>query len=585
MLRDGKSLQEIQQELKKEDGSEIDMEVLTELNDDLSVTLLKDFQIDHPVKIFWAKMMTLNSDIYLGKWRLWHIGRRRKRERVQQQYLTMCDYYHLTPIGVQSIHRYMLSRTASALNLSGQGISKIAIKCMLEAFTGSGEPLTMDAVDICHLKNKFHDEPLSCLDFSSNDIQSEGAGLLAQTFVLRNWTVKELNLDGNSLREQGPQQLAPLLVQPDNRQQSAYELVKLSLAKNAIGDRGVAMLAKMLHDNKHLKWLNLAGNSAGLYAGKALGEMVMVNNTLKYLDLSFNMLRTEGAVFFAEGLAHNNILEDVIVAWNGFGDPNPCAALGRAMETFFVKSLDVSYNRINKQGAVVLAGHLEKNSGIHKVVMDGNLISQGGARALFKAAKVASEGEDFAPEISIKDCGIGIVDQQAFDPCDPSGEYDLDMRDFFSRGVLVNLFRNYANGKGIFVPLAGKPDFNATLDGVPILLDLPKFSYVDNEGNQVSIINPDETEWMVPTSGILLFRFTSTHVRDVSADILDNGSFNKMLQIFKDTEKMHAARRDIMAMYLSPETLVTFAQVIDLISLLPTAFEAVTQVNTFRFLP
>lgn len=173
--------------------------------------------------------------------------------------------------------------------------------------------------------------------------------------------------------------------------------------------------------------------------------MVIANNTLNYLDLSFNMLRTEGAVAFAEGVAQNNHLQDVILAWNGFGDPIPCAALGRAIETFFVKTLDVSYNRIGKQGAVVLAGHLEKNSGaisflpslrcaaltcclagpgIHRVVMDGNLISQGGARALFKAAKVASEvayplssiafagrclvvicgsqGEDFAPEISIK---------------------------------------------------------------------------------------------------------------------------------------------------------------------------------------
>lgn len=129
-----------------------------------------DFPVDHPIKIFCAKLMSLSCDIFMGKWRLWHIGRRRKRERVHQQYLAMCDHYHLTPVGVQSIHRYMLSRyqfdcfaisvaamgavvtaarylrliqslsilrTSSFMNLSGQGISKLAIKCMLEAFTGT----------------------------------------------------------------------------------------------------------------------------------------------------------------------------------------------------------------------------------------------------------------------------------------------------------------------------------------------------------------------------------------------------------------------------------------------------------------
>lgn len=561
LLRDGKSLQEIQEQVKKTDGSDVDMDVLSEIKEDWATNLLKDFPVDHPIKIFCAKLMSLSCDIFMGKWRLWHIGRRRKRERVHQQYLAMCDHYHLTPVGVQSIHRYMLSRTSSFMNLSGQGISKLAIKCMLEAFTGTGESLTGEAVDMCHLRSKLHDEPLTSLDLSSNDVQAEGAGLLAEVLTARGWKIKELILDGNNLREQGPQRLAPLLVQPADKN-LAYELVKLSLAKNGIGDRGVAALAKLLHDNKHLRWLNLAGNGAGLYAGKALGQMVIANNTLNYLDLSFNMLRTEGAVAFAEGVAQNNHLQDVILAWNGFGDPIPCAALGRAIETFFVKTLDVSYNRIGKQGAVVLAGHLEKNSGIHRVVMDGNLISQGGARALFKAAKVASEGEDFAPEISIKDCGIGIVDQQAFDPSEPSGDYDLDMRDSFSRGVLVNLYRNYAAGKGHFVPLVGKTEFNATLDEIPFLIELPKYSYTDQDGKQISIINPDETEWVIPLEGILVFRYASIRVRDVSADTLDTASFKKILSVFKDHEKSHAARKEVMAMYLSLDTLVHYSQVV-----------------------
>lgn len=59
-----------------------------------------------------------------------------------------------------------------------------------------------EAVDMCHLRSKLHDEPLTSLDLSSNDVQAEGAGLLAEVLTARGWKIKELILDGNNLREQ-----------------------------------------------------------------------------------------------------------------------------------------------------------------------------------------------------------------------------------------------------------------------------------------------------------------------------------------------------------------------------------------------
>lgn len=68
-------------------------------------------------------------------------------------------------------------------------------------------------------------------------------------------------------------------------------------------------------------------------------------------------------------------------------------------------------------------------------------------------------------------------------------------------------------GKGHFVPLVGKTEFNATLDEIPFLIELPKYSYTDQDGKQISIINPDETEWVIPLEGILVSEMEGLRMR------------------------------------------------------------------------
>ena len=285
----------------------------------------------------------------------------------------------------------------------------------------------------------------------------------------------------------------------------------------------------------------------------------------------------EGASNVAKGLKQNMQLQTLNLAWNGFGDSMPVLPLSEALSTCGLHHLDMSHNRLDRFGTLLIAGPLAQNTTLKKFIVDGNLISQVGARALFKAAKLASEGEDFAMEISAKDCAIGIVDSQGFDPTEPSGDYDLDMKDIYSRSVLVSLLRICMSGKGDFPKLQGDQEgHNATLDDQLYTIALPTVSFVDAAGISHTIINPDESDWTIPQEGLLKFSFMSTRVRNEVDDALDPTAFDRIKDAFSNTEYNHSQRREIIDLCIAHDTVIQFKQATDLLKLLQDP------VNTFR---
>jgi Leucine-rich repeat (LRR) protein len=97
----------------------------------------------------------------------------------------------------------------------------------------------------------------------------------------------------------------------------------------------------------------------------------------------------EGASNVAKGLKQNMQLQTLNLAWNGFGDSMPVLPLSEALSTCGLQHLDMSHNRLDRFGTLLIAGPLAQNTTLKKFIVDGNLISQVGARALFKAAKLA----------------------------------------------------------------------------------------------------------------------------------------------------------------------------------------------------
>ena len=126
----------------------------------------------------------------------------------------------------------------------------------------------------------------------------------------------------------------------------------------------------------------------------------------------------------------------------------------------------MGYNRLDRNEVVILSSYLERGSSIRKLVLDGNMITQIGARMILLASRKAARVQDgVTAEVCLQNCGIGIIDHSGFNPSEPAGDYELDLKDAYSRTVLISLMRIVAQGKGYFVPLEeAQSSVSPTLD-------------------------------------------------------------------------------------------------------------------------
>jgi hypothetical protein len=454
------------------------IEADAESSDDDNKPLDHELPQDHPVIRIFASTMGRSKLLYFSIWKAWDEARRIERTKLRDQYVSNCQCARLTPVGVQPLHRYMhaSSKTNSALLLSRQCFSKTTIACLFQALIG----VNVDELSFFHskhsgcfpgwvnineLRENLGDHAMTEIDLSFNDLQCEGACILRDALLVNSsWKLTSLRLDAVDLREEGCLALIPLLT----ANPCEIALKQLSIAKNGIGDSGVASLVDVLGYNIQLASLNISNNSCSFKTAKALHHMLSVNYALTELDCSYNMIRGPGAVLLAQGLQDNSGLTDINLAWNGFGDSEPCDYLGAALESSSLKVVDLSYNRIGQNQALILASYLEDCPNVRKLVLDGNMLTQAGARMILQATKTAAgEEAEFFADVSMLNCGIGIVDHSAFDPTEPAGDYELDLKDKYSRNILLSLFRIVAQGRGFFVPLehGGTEEFRSAAPG------------------------------------------------------------------------------------------------------------------------
>ena len=483
-----------------------------------------------------------------------------------------------TLFALSQVSKFIKSKDTTTLDLSQHGLTKHSMAALMEAITASKAYLGEKALDVNFVRERLGDDPITVLDVSQNDLQESGCGILMEALLIEtsNWCLTTLKLGSNNLRDGGC--LALLALFSSER----IKLQHLSINKNAIGDKALVKLAKAIEDDRNLLSLDISENRAETNAGIALGQMIRENVSLTYLDCSSNMLRGSGAQAVAEALGDNDVMLELNLAWNGFGDQGPCGALASSIERCFnLKVLNIGYNRINLRGATALAGHLENNGNIGTIILDGNPIGMAGIRVLMKAAKKAGENKDFPPELSLHNCEKGTGLKSAFDPQEPAGDYEIDMADGFSGGVLKSLLKLHAMSKGFFVALdqnrainmellkiMARPPPNAMLDDQRYTIALPSYESTDDDGNPCRVVNPDESEWKIPSSGLLRFKFASVRVRDRANDFLDAASYQHLQDAFQNPKNHHKERAEAMDLYIANDTLVSFQQVQDLLQAL-----------------
>merc|ERR1711916_231771 len=126
-----------------------------------------------------------------------------------------------------------------------------------------------------------------------------------------------------------------------------HTLTSLSLAHNAIGDRGGKALAKYLAlDHLVLASLDVSDNKIGHAGGVALGHALHANSTLLELNLRLNRLG-EGCAYVCAGLVENATLTSLSLAANSLDSVQAVIQLRDLVsrnET--LTALDISANAI-----------------------------------------------------------------------------------------------------------------------------------------------------------------------------------------------------------------------------------------------
>jgi Ran GTPase-activating protein (RanGAP) involved in mRNA processing and transport len=134
----------------------------------------------------------------------------------------------------------------------------------------------------------------------------------------------------------------------------------LDIEGNKIGDEGITELAQSLLTNQSLQTSKLSYVDMSPIGAKALSRSLKSNRTVSAIDLCCNRVGDDGAVALADALLVNQSLQELNLSTNGIGDV----------------------------GAVALADALRVNQSLQELVLGGKDIGERGSRSLFNALLV-----------------------------------------------------------------------------------------------------------------------------------------------------------------------------------------------------
>ncbi|XP_021109658.1 leucine-rich repeat-containing protein 34 isoform X6 [Heterocephalus glaber] len=163
--------------------------------------------------------------------------------------------------------------------------------------------------------------------------------------------------------------------------QKQLYLIYLNLMFNDIGPEGGELLAKALHKNTTLKYLRMTGNKIENKGGMVFAAMLQINSSLEKLDVGDCDLE-ESTVHLGHMLKENHCLVELHMCKHGIkncGFHQLCNALYLNSS---LRYLDVSCNKITRDGMVYLADVLKTNATLEVIDLSFNRIENAGANYL-----------------------------------------------------------------------------------------------------------------------------------------------------------------------------------------------------------
>ena len=144
---------------------------------------------------------------------------------------------------------------------------------------------------------------------------------------------------------------------------------------------------------------------------------------------------------FAKAFAENTYLTHLDLSWNSVGDNGAMILAQSLRSNETLRILDVTHDEIKEKGAFVLADMLKENKGLERLVLSDNPIGQRGGRAVLRAIDhMIKLGIADTKQVLLSECNYNYsTADEIFDPANPGGDWVCDLADPYDRAVAWEL--------------------------------------------------------------------------------------------------------------------------------------------------
>mmetsp|Transcript_46340 Transcript_46340/g.86923 ORF Transcript_46340/g.86923 Transcript_46340/m.86923 type:complete len:1675 (+) Transcript_46340:183-5207(+) len=368
----------------------------------------------------------------------------------------------------------------------------------------TGEELTDD--DLCAFATMVRSlDHLESVDIAGNALLSERAlvPFLRKLFGRpASSTLTSLSLAGckGAIRSAAIDTIVSLLTEPEG----IFRLVHINLSGIAIPASSQLALCQAIAAHVQLRSVHLADTGLGLHpAAKLCVTSLLSSPRLQDLDLGWNCFASDVFEALGQHVADHKALNKLHLA--------SCAAITAKAEspvTWFLEclsrdrtltSLDVSLNRIDFRGALVLEDALEYHAKLTELSLGQNPLGVNGMRSFLRLLSRESSG---LRHFECGQCdGQPAADELTFNATDPTGGYVLNLSNPYHRSVLRMLYkacdRFRLRPEKAFTDLEYSPESSSK--GAPTVYRHPREK--DKHG-----------VWCVPNNGILSVKFNMVEV-------------------------------------------------------------------------
>ncbi|KAF1374004.1 hypothetical protein PFLUV_G00244770 [Perca fluviatilis] len=215
------------------------------------------------------------------------------------------------------------------------------------------------------------------ISLAENAISNKGSKALSRALLV-NRTLTSLNLRNNNIGSKGAKFLAEAL-------KMNQVLVSINFQNNAIEEEGAQALAEVLHCNRKLVSLNLCSNQLGDKGAIALAEALTVNHTLLSLQLQSNSISNRGMTALTKALRLNRGLVSLNLRENSIGVEGAKNMAHALHENNSLQDLDLTANLLHDEGVQAIAGAIKFNRGLTSLHLQWNFIKSSATKALAHA--------------------------------------------------------------------------------------------------------------------------------------------------------------------------------------------------------